>query len=303
MDSPPQPISVERVLLVGAGSIGIGVARSLAAHGFATTVLSRNPARLHGELPASVEIVSALPKEAPGLVIESVPEVRELKISLYEQVESAYAGIPVLATNSSGFSIDELAQRLSYPERFVGMHYLYPADSSEFVEVTRQSRTAQPAIDAVVGVLRACGKTPIVLNRAVVGALVNRLQHALLREAYFLIGEGVVTAEQVDDVARRLLAPRMCVTGLLEQKDISGLDTHALAQRSIVPHLNSDPVPTPYLQELYARGKIGLKSGAGFYDWHGVDAAQVRQNATAKVGKILAFMDEIGVGRGRSVPR
>ena len=298
-----QQTSVRNVLLAGAGSIGIGVARSLAAHGFNTTVLSRNPAGLAGKLPPSVAIVSTLPSEPPHLVIESIPELRELKASFYQQVEDAYAGIPVLASNSSGISVDELAGSLRYPARFVGMHYLYPADSSEFVEVTKASLTEQSAIETVVRVVRDCDKTPIVLNRAVVGALINRLQHALLREAYYLIGEGVVTPEQVDDVARRLLAPRMCVTGLLEQKDISGLDTHALAQRSIVPHLHNDPQPTPYLQDLYAQGKIGLKSGSGFYDWHGVDAAKMRENASQKAAAILEFMDQIGVGRGRCLPK
>lgn len=298
-----QPSPVQHVLVCGAGSIGIGVAKSLAQSGFATTVLSRNPARLAGQLPASIEIVSTLPARMPDLVIESIPEIQELKQGLYDEVERAYAGIPVLASNSSGLSLDDLAGCLKFPQRFVGMHYLYPADSMEFVEVSRTSQTGQSAVDAVLDTLRRCKKTPILLNRAVIGALINRLQHALLREAYFLIGEGVVSAEQVDDVARRLLGPRMCVTGLLEQKDISGLDTHALAQRTILPHLHNDSTPTPYLQDLYAQGDVGLKSGSGFYDWHDVDAAKVRAHSTQKVGEILDFMDRIGVGRGRSLPK
>jgi 3-hydroxybutyryl-CoA dehydrogenase len=298
-----QPSPIQSVLVAGAGTIGIGVARAFAAHGFATTVQSRNPARLAGQLPASVRVVHQLPAESPDLVIESIPEFRELKHQLYADVEAAYGGAPVLASNTSSLPLEELAAGLAHPERFIGMHYLYPADSMEFVEVMRTERTGDAAVAAVTDALARSGKTPIVLNRPVIGALVNRLQHALLREAYYLIGEGIVTPEQVDDVARRLLAPRMCVTGLLEQKDISGLDTHALAQRSIVPHLYNEPKPTPYLQDLYASGKVGLKAGSGFYDWQGADPAKVRAHATEKVARILALMEEIGVGRGRSLPK
>lgn len=294
--------ALTQVVVAGAGSIGIGVAGSFASVGFAVTVLSRNPKRLEGVLPAGAIAVSELPPQAPELVVESIPEKAELKLALYDAVERRYGGAPVLASNTSSLPLEELAAGLKHPERFLGMHYLYPADTTEFVEVIRTDRTSQEAVTAVSEILRRCGKTPIVLNRPVVGGLVNRLQHALLREAYYLIGEGIATPEQIDDVARRLLAPRMCVTGLLEQKDVSGLDTHALAQRTIVPHLYNSPEPTPYLQNLYEQGKLGLKTGAGFYDWTGVDAVKVRALHTEKVGRILACMEKIGVGRGRTLP-
>lgn len=294
--------AIEEVLVAGAGSIGIGVARSFANAGFRTAVLTRNPDRLAGRLPG-VALVSRLPESPPGLVVESIPEQRELKLALYADIESAWGGAAILATNTSSLPLEELSAGLRFPARFLGTHYLYPADQMEFVEVMRTGATAEDTLAAVTAALRRCGKTPVVLQRPVMGALVNRLQHALLREAYYLIGEGVVTPEQVDDVARRLLAPRMCVTGLLEQKDISGLDTHALAQRSLLPHLHNSEEPTPYLQDLYAKGEIGLKAGRGFYDWTGADPDRVRSRATEKVGRILAFMEEIGVGRGRGMDK
>lgn len=294
---------LKRVLVAGAGSIGVGVARSFAASGFEVTVLSRDPKRLAGALPDGVIAVSELPPQAPDLVIESIPEEAALKAALYEAVERRYRGVPILASNTSSLPLEDLAAGLDHPDRFLGMHYLYPADSTEFVEVTRTRRTSDETVAAVSEALRRCGKTPLVLNRPVIGALINRLQHALLREAYYLIGEGITTPEQIDDVARRLLAPRMCITGLLEQKDVSGLDTHALAQRTIVPHLYNKPEPTPYLQDLYEQGKLGLKTGSGFYDWSGVDAAEVRALHQVMVGRILAYMEDIGVGRGRTLPR
>jgi 3-hydroxybutyryl-CoA dehydrogenase len=298
-----QHTPIQSVLVAGAGSIGLGVAHSFARCGFETTVLSRNPARLAGRLPPSVSIVGVLPSTAPDLVVESIPEIHELKTRLYKELEQRYADTPVIASNTSSLSLEDLSLCLANGSRFLGMHYLYPAEATEFVEVTRTSSTSDAVLDRVTMALRRCGKTPIVLGRPVMGALVNRLQHALLREAYHLIGEGIVTPEQIDDVARRLLGPRMCVTGLLEQKDISGLDTHALAQKSLVPHLCHDASPSRCLQERYERGDLGLKTGRGFYDWEGVDAARVRAHTTEMALRILELMNELGIGRGRSLPK
>lgn len=294
---------ITSVLVAGAGSIGIGVARSFSTAGFHTAILSRNPQRLMGRLPDDVLLLDQLPIDPPDLVIESIPEDTQLKGDFYASVERAWAGVPVIATNTSSLPLDELSAKLTYPERFLGTHYLYPADTMIFVEVMRTSATALSVMDSVCAALDRCGKTPIRINRPIMGALINRLQHALLREAYDLIGEGIITAEQVDDVARRLLAPRMCVTGLLEQKDISGLDTHAAAQRALLPHLRNSAEPTPYLQDRVAKGELGLKSGKGFYDWSGVDPAEVRALTTQKVSQISDFMQSIGVGTGRCLPK
>jgi 3-hydroxybutyryl-CoA dehydrogenase len=294
---------IQSVLVAGAGSIGLGVAQAFARCGFDTMVLSRNPCRLAGRLPPSVAVVDALPSAAPDLVVESIPEIPELKTRLFRELEERYAERPVIASNTSSLSLEDLSLSLAYRSRFVGMHYFYPAEATEFVEVTRTSSTSDAALERVTTALRRCGKTPIVLGRPVMGALVNRLQHALLREAYYLIGEGIVTPEQIDDVARRMLAPRMCVTGLLEQKDISGLDTHALAQKSLVPHLCHDPSPSRCLQERYERGDLGLKTGRGFYDWKGLDPARVRAHTTEMALRILELMNELGIGHGRSLPK
>jgi len=285
---------IRSVLIAGAGSIGAGVARSFAKSGFTIHVLSRNPGRLREAL-AGVDIVDELPAAPPDLIVESFPEFAELKRRLYRDLEDAYGGVPILASNSSGLPLEELMQGLRYPQQFLGTHYLYPADASEFVEVMRTGKTSDAAVARVLAALRRCEKTPMLLNRPVIGALVNRLQHALLHEAYYLIEEGIVSAEQVDDIARKLLAPRMCVTGLLLQKDISGLDTHALAQRTIVPHLCHDKTPSRSLQALYRDGHLGLKTGKGFYDWSKADPAHIRATANENVAKIIALMKELEV--------
>lgn len=284
-------MNIENVLVAGAGSIGIGVARSFANAGFRVTILSRDPGRFKG-IVKGAEAVDSLPSATPDLIVESIPEVAALKQELYARIEEAYHGKAILASNTSGLPLDQLATPLRFPEHFLGMHYFYPADSAEFVEVVRV-KTSDDVVAGVVEAVKRCGQTPVVLNRPVVGALFSRLQHAILREAYYLISEGYCTMEEVDDMARRFLAPRMCITGLLEQKDISGLDTHARAHQNIVPYLSHNPVPTRFLLDRYDAGQFGLKSGRGFYDWSGKDPDTIRAAVTKKVARISALMKKM----------
>jgi 3-hydroxybutyryl-CoA dehydrogenase len=279
------------VLVVGSGVMGRGIAQSFAAAGIASAIYSRNAAQVTGVDPR-VAVLDQLPQEAPALVIESVPEEKELKFACYAAIESAYAGAPVLASNTSGIDLELLAQPLKYPGRFIGMHYFMPAEVNTMVEVAPVKATDPAALDTAVRLLQAAGRNLVRLKRAVPGLLINRLQHAILHEAYYLIDEGVATAEEIDRCAREMLAPRMCITGLIEQKDISGLDTHALAQRALVPVLHHGDQPGRALQDLYEAGHLGIKTGKGFYDWSGKDPKQVKAEAGRKLTELLAFLKQ-----------
>ncbi len=277
------------VLVIGSGVMGRGIANSFAAAGIPSAVFSRNAARVSG-VDARVALLDTLPPQAPVLVIESVPEEMELKFACYAAIESAYAGAPVLASNTSGLDLEELARPLQHPQRFIGMHYFMPADVNTMVEVAPIRATDPAALDTAVRLLEAAGRNYVRLKRAVPGLLINRLQHAILHEAYYLIDEGVATAAEIDRCARDMLAPRMCITGLIEQKDISGLDTHALAQRALVPVLHHGDKPRRALQDLYEAGHLGIKTGKGFYDWSGKDPEQVKAEAGRKLNDLLAYL-------------
>ena len=199
---------------------------------------------------------------------------------------------PVLASNTSALDLEALARPLKHPGRFLGIHYFMPADVNTIVEVAPVRATAPAATDTAVRLLEAAGKSVVRLKRAVPGLLINRLQHAILHEAYYLIDEGVATAEEIDRCAREMLAPRMCITGLIEQKDISGLDTHALAQRALVPVLHHGDQPRRALQDLYAAGHLGIKTGKGFYDWSGKDPDRVKAEAARKLTELLAYLKQ-----------
>jgi 3-hydroxybutyryl-CoA dehydrogenase len=284
-------MSQPEILVVGSGVIGRGIAAGFAAAGISSAVFSRNAAKVSGVDPR-VELLDRLPREAPALVIESVPEEKELKFACYAAIESAYAGAPVLASNTSGIDLEALAQPLKHSERFIGIHYFMPADVNTIVEVAPVKATEPAAVDTAVRLLEAAGKSVVRLKRAVPGLLINRLQHAILHEAYYLIDEGIATAEEIDRCAREMLAPRMCITGLIEQKDISGLDTHALAQRALVPVLHHGDKPRRVLQDLYGAGHLGIKTGKGFYDWSGKDPNQVKAEAGRKLAELLSYLKQ-----------
>ncbi len=283
----PAPSSV---LVAGSGVMGAGIAAAFLRSGAKVQVLSRSPERVPEKVPG-VTGTAQLPDQAPDLIIESVPEKLDLKKRLYAEIEARYGGRPVLATNTSGLPLDDLATGLAHKGRFLGLHYFMPADVMPLVEVIRTSETSDEAAETVIAGVRACGQDPLVLNRPIEGFLINRLQHAILHEAYHLIEQGICGPEEVDHAARAMLGPRMCITGLIEQKDLSGLDTHALVQRAIVPYLHHSAEPSRLVQDMYARGDIGVKSGKGFYDWTKRDPKKRQAEARTKLAEILALLE------------
>jgi|MudIll2142460700_1097286.scaffolds.fasta_scaffold28799_2 3-hydroxybutyryl-CoA dehydrogenase len=295
---------IRSILIYGYGVMGSGVARTFATHGFDTIIRSSRAAELK-DLPAGVRAVDRLPDTPPDLVLELVPEEVATKQRVYAEVEAAWPGADViLATGTSGLDLVELARPLKHPERFLGLHYFMPADQALVVEVMAGPQTPAALVDAAADALRRSGKEPVVLYKPIVGFLVNRLQHAILHEAYYLIEAGVASAADIDHAARRMLAPRMCISGLIQQKDISGLKIHAGAQASIVPELFHNRVPNPMLQDMVKSGETGLAAGKGFYDWADCDVEAVRRQASAQLAKLTEFLDSGATAPGpRTLPK
>jgi len=125
------------------------------------------------------------------------------------------------------------------------------------------------------------------------GFITNRLQHAMYREIYALMADGSVGPQDIDNVAKFMFGPRMCVTGLLLQKDCSGLDTHTYAHSEMVKVLANNTTSGKIIQDIYAKGHFGLKSGQGFYDWKGVgDPVQVQRDINSRLEKVFNFLTQ-----------
>ena len=290
MDQSSTTAVCRSLLVMGGGVMGQGIARLFANAGIAVTMVdTRDVAFSH----ARVRTLRQIPHDlVPDLVIEAVFEKLDVKQSVYAAIETTYRGQPALATNTSGLPLEELAAPLRYPGRFLAMHFFQPADVFPMIEVVRAARTDDSAVNMAVAAVKQAKRDPILLQRPVNGYLINRLQHSILHEAYHMLESGIATAEMIDSVAKRLLGPRMCITGLLEQKDLAGLEMHAQAQRSIVPTLSHTNVPNPYLQEMVARGDVGIRSGQGFYDWRQWDGGAAQRRAGERLQRLLAYLEK-----------
>jgi 3-hydroxybutyryl-CoA dehydrogenase len=283
---------IQSVLIVGYGVMGKGVLETFAAAGFDTMVKSSRAAELD-DLPPGVTATADFPADAPDLVIEFVPEDVTIKQQVFAGIEAAWPNDDVIiATGTSGMSLDNLAETLAKPELFTGVHYFMPADTTAVAEVMAGPGAPAEVVDAVADAVRRTGKEIVTLYKPIVGFLINRLQHNILHEAYYLVEEGVATPEDIDMAARKMLAPRMCLNGLIEQKDTSGLEIHALAQSSIVPELHPVDMPNPLIQDMVARGEVGLSAGKGFYDWDGCDVELVRKQSSERLRKLSKFLDD-----------
>lgn len=290
----PRPDPIERVCIVGDGVMGRGIALSFARAGFDTTIVSR---RAGSQPVGDIPIVGALPDRAPDLVVEAVPEDIAIKSALFQRIEAIWPPSVLLATNTSGLPLEALAASLEHPERFLATHYFMPAEVFPLVEVVAGPVTPRSVLDRVAAAMARTGKDALILGRPVAGFLINRLQHALLHEAYALISSGTSNAADIDRIARLLLGPRLSVNGMIEQKDIGGLAAHAMAQTTIVPTFDRSGQPNAYLQDLVAKGETGLDAGRGFYDWTGCDAAAVRGRSSKALEKTLAFLAELEAER------
>ena len=284
--------TIQNVLILGFGVMGRGVAKTFVHAGYNTMVKTRRPIP-ESEHVRGVQMLLDWPAEAPDLVIELVAEDVVIKQALYAELEAAYPDTPVLlATGTSGLDLVELSAQLKRPECFLGLHYFMPADTSRVVEVMAGPAAPRELVDLMARVMEKTAKEPIRLYKPTVGFLLNRLQHAILHEAYYLVQEGVASVSEIDHATRRLLAPRMCLNGLIQQKDISGLKIHAEAQRSIVPALFHTGVPAAILQNLVTSGETGLSAKKGFYDWSDCDAAAVRARSAECLDKLMKFIDD-----------
>ena len=221
-----------------------------------------------------VAMIGELPWQALGIVIECIPEILELKQALFAEMERiAPAHLP-LASNSSSIPISDIGRGLTTRARMLGLHFFMPAHLVPAVEVIRGEATDPSLCAECSDLMRSLGKVPVNVKKDIPGFLANRLQHALAREAFALIDAGLASAEDVDAAVRFGFGLRYLAAGPVLQKDIAGLDIHFAAAQTMYPSLAKNSVPSSTLSDKVAAGKLGMKTGEGFYKWTPESAAK-----------------------------
>ncbi|MGH7699612.1 MAG: 3-hydroxyacyl-CoA dehydrogenase family protein [Gemmatimonadales bacterium] len=284
--SPPPP----RVAVVGAGTMGHGIAYVAALAGCTVTLTDSNPDALTGARKSIADLLDGavrrgkLPAEDRGtvagrvrtaaalaeavrdadVVIEAIAEDLGAKQQLFTELERVAPGEAFLATNTSSLPIAEIARAVAVPERVVGMHFFNPVPVMKLVEVVPHDRTDRAAVDQAVALARRLGKEPIVVSDSP-GFASSRLGVVLGLEAMRMLEEGVASAEDIDKAMELGYGHAM---GPLKVSDVVGLDVRlaiaeSLHQRLELPHY----APPAILRDKVARGELGKKSGKGFYAW------------------------------------
>ena len=201
------------------------------------------------------------------LVVECISEQLAPKQQLFAELETVAPAQAVLASNSSGFPISAIAQGLATAQRMLGLHFFMPAHLVPLVEVVLGERSDPALGQWLHSFMRRCGSVPVLVKKDKPGFLANRMQHALSREAFALIDEGIASPEDVDAAVRFGFGFRFLAAGPVLQRDHAGIEVHCAAAATMYPTLSNTDVPAKALRDRVEQGHLGMKTGKGFFDW------------------------------------
>ena len=271
---------------MGTGTMAAGIAAGFIDAGVPVVVLGRDTAKAQACVDAARQLAAVLstpPRtDTPARVgvigdwndwgdvawvIETITEVFDLKRELFADLDRRVPPHIPIGSNSSGFPITKLAQGLKTRSRMFNAHYFMPAHLVPLVEVVLGPQTRADTAESLCAFMRGCASVPVLVRKDKPGFLANRLQHALSREAFAMIDEGVATPEDVDAAVRFGFGFRYLAAGPVMQRDHAGLDVHCAAAATMYPSLSNTDQPSRALRERVAAGRVGMKAGAGFYDW------------------------------------
>lgn len=280
-------MSIQTVGIIGAGTMGNGIAQAVAAAGLHARVVDISDAAVEKGIQTVAssldrlikkEKISAAEKNAilgrihgttdyaalgeADLIIEAATENYELKVKILRQIEQVAKSQAIIASNTSSISITRLAAQTQTPEQFIGMHFFNPVPLMALVEVIRGIQTSDATHDTVAELARRLGKTPVSVKNAP-GFVVNRILVPMINEAFFVLAEGVAEPEAIDE-AMKLGANHPI--GPLALADLVGLDVCLAVMEVYLQEFGDSKYrPAPLLRELVAAGHLGRKTGRGVY--------------------------------------
>ncbi len=278
---------MSRVAVVGAGTMGNGIAHVFAQQGWNVTLVDVETDALERAVKTIAANIERLVKKGAGsreqgaatlgriqtstsfdavkqadFVVEAATENPEIKFQIFEDLDRLAPPATILASNTSSISITQIASQTKRPDRVIGMHFMNPVPLMPLVEVVRGLQTSDETTSKVVEVAKQLGKTPVEVNDAP-GFVSNRVLMPMINEAIFCVQDGIATAEGVDQVMKLGMNHPL---GPLALADLIGLDVCLDIMHVLQDGLDKQKYrPAPLLEQMVAAGKLGRKSGQGFY--------------------------------------
>ena len=313
---------IKKIAIIGSGVMGSGIAQSFAVSGYYVTIndikeelLYHAQNRISENLSLLMEEGALTDREKQGalanitynadlegavrdadFIIEAIPEVIELKLNLYQQLEEMIKPDAIVASNTSTFPISQLMEKASFADRMVITHFFNPGHLVPLVEIVQHDETKPEIVKTTMDLMRKIGKSPILLKKEIAGFIANRLQTALMREAFYLLKEGVADAEDIDTAITAGPGFRWAFTGPIEIADFGGLDTWQRVFDNVSPVLDQSKEAPDLIRDLVAEGKLGTKSGEGIFTYEESTVSQKineRDRQFIKLGKLKMEKEEV----------
>lgn len=284
---------VKSVAVVGAGTMGPGMAATFARYGFKTTLFDIKPEQIEkakgtvefiyatlirggfctedeatagrANLSYSGDLVEAV-KDA-DFIVETVPERENIKTEVFKQLDGVAKPGVVLASNTSGIPITKLGEAVSDPGRVVGMHWSNPPHVIPVIEVIRGEKTSQEAVDLTWAIVEKIGMVPAEVKKDIAGFVENRILYAIMREALYLLDEGVASAEDIDKITKWGIGYKLAVIGPLELLDMAGLDIYTAVASYLNKDLSNNPGISSTVTSKVEEGKLGIKTQGGLFQY------------------------------------
>ena len=301
---------MRKVVVIGSGTMGIGIAAGFLAYGTDTIILGRTQEKAEKcleviqacansinpqwqTLGASL-LAGSIPDwndwQDTALVIETISERLDLKKEIFADLDQRVPSHIPIGSNSSGFPISDIASDLKTAQRMFNMHYFMPAHIVPLVEIVLGKHSDPVLANQVCELYRAHGKKPVLVKKDIPGFLANRIQHALMREALSLVEDGIATPEDIDTAVRYSFGFRYAAVGPMTQKEISGWEGMTLAAELIYPSLSNITAPPACISNLVKNGKTGINKGEGFRSWSPEEATMMKKNYEERLKAAFAVL-------------
>ena len=296
-----------QIAVIGAGLMGHGIAQEFASAGYQVhlhdvtdaqlqtartqieknlDVLAENAIIERESIPGTLERIQtdtaleAVAKDA-DFVVEAVIENLALKQQVFAQLDAICPPHTILASNTTALMPSQIGVNAKRKDKILNTHYFNPPYLIPLVELIRSPDTSDETVKVTFELLTTVGKTPAIIEKEVPGFVGPRLQAALIREAFAIVEQGIASAETVDLVVRNSFGRRLSVAGPFEVFELAGWDLVLAAFEALYKDLNSSSDINPLLRQMVTSGKLGVKSGEGFYEWQAesVQAIQARMNS------------------------